>query len=351
MPDDANSPIYRILDASANRVAEGLRTMEDFARFVLNDGELTSELKSLRHDLAAALGRLPRSSLLVARDTTGDVGTEISLPSESQRHQLSDVVSAAAERCQQSLRVLEEYGKTIDPRLSSEIEQIRYRSYTAHAQLELKACFARRHEQLASSRLYVLIDTGPDEQTFSESVTRLAEGAVDIFQLRDRSASDRTLVQRARLGTKIAQRCGKLFIMNDRADLAAAADTDGVHVGQTELPAADARRLLGPWKLIGVSTHSIAEARQAVSDGADYIGCGPVFPGRTKSFDAYVGVDLLRQVAGEIDIPAFAIGGIDQSNLTRVIDAGFRRVAVTGAVRDAGDPVAASLAIQNMLKD
>jgi thiamine-phosphate pyrophosphorylase len=324
--------------------------MEEFARFVLDDAAMTSAMKSLRHDLASCLGRFSRDSLLIARDTDADVGTEIGEPSEYARLDLASVVAAAASRTQQSLRVLEEYGKTIDASVSAEIEQIRYRCYTLSAQLELQLGSDRRRQQLSRSRLYVLVDAGESEPAFAGLVTQLVQGDVDILQLRDRKVDDRTLLGRARRGTEIAREHGKLFIMNDRVDLAVAADTDGVHVGQDELPVAETRRIIGEHRLIGVSTHTIEQAREAVGDGAHYIGCGPVFPGRTKTFESYVGTAFLKQVAGEIEIPAFAIGGIDASNLGDVIEAGFRRIAVTGAVRDASDPVAAARALQDRLR-
>ena len=349
MTDKSLQTTYRILDASANRAGEGLRTMEEFARLVLDDARMTAELKSLRHDLAAALGRLPRESLLAARDIDGDVGTAIGEQSEYSRFGMADVVAAAATRTQQSLRVIEEYGKTIDAGLASEIEQIRYRCYAVAAEVELCVGRGDRVTGLRHSSLYVLVDAGPSEQVFAEQLAQLVQGAVDMIQLRDRKADDRTLLGRARVGAEIARRHHKLFIMNDRADLAVAAETDGVHVGQEELPAAEARRIVGPARLVGVSTHSIEQARGAVAQGADYIGCGPVFPGRTKHFESYVGTQLLRDVAGQIEIPCFAIGGIDQSNIDQVIGAGIRRVAVTGAVRDADDPIAAAAVLRASL--
>lgn len=354
MSDEDLQATYRILDASANRAGEGLRTIEEFARFVLDDSQMTAQLKSLRHDLAAAVNRLSRDSLLRSRDTGGDVGTEIREPSEYARTGLSGVVAAAASRTQQSLRVLEEYGKTIDVSVAATIEQIRYRCYTLCADLELRLPqFDRRgHDRrqwLSQSSLYVLIDAGSDEQVFTTMVTQLVQADVDILQLRDRGVDDRTLLSRARTGAEIARQFGKLFIMNDRADLAVAADTDGVHVGQEELPVAETRRIVGPGRLVGVSTHSIGQARDAVADGADYIGCGPVFAGRTKTFESYVGTDFLKEVAGEIEIPAFAIGGIDASNINQVVEAGFHRIAVTGAVRDADDPAAAVTAMKKIL--
>jgi thiamine-phosphate pyrophosphorylase len=340
---------YRILDASANRASEGLRTMEEYARFALNDARLAGELKSLRHDLAETLAVFPREKLLSARDTVGDVGTNVRESAEYHRSRLTDVIGAASSRVQQSLRVLEEYGKVIDPNVSQRIEQLRYRSYTVCAELELRSAGKDLRSKLDQAHLYVLIDAAADAQSFEDLVTQLVRSEIDILQLRDRSVDDRTLWLRAKRGAEITRQHGKLFIMNDRADLAVAADTDGVHVGQDELPVAEARRIVGPERLVGLSTHSIQEAREAVREGADYIGCGPVFPGQTKQFESYVGTELLRQVAAEIDLPAFAIGGITATNVDQVVAAGFCRIAVTGAIRDAADPVAAAGALRKAM--
>src|SRR5208337_889926 len=132
-------------------------------------------------------------------------------------------------------------------------------------------------------------------------------------------------------------------------DLAALTQSDGVHVGQEELSVKDARSIVGADALIGVSTHSIEQARQAVLDGANYIGVGPTFPSGTKQFDCFPGLELLRAVAGEIGLPAFAIGGITRENLGQVKSVGFKRIAVSGAVLAAEDPVQAVKELQNML--
>ncbi|MFO0202059.1 MAG: thiamine phosphate synthase, partial [Alphaproteobacteria bacterium] len=130
---------------------------------------------------------------------------------------------------------------------------------------------------------------------------------------------------------------GALFIMNDRPDLAVLAEADGVHVGQGDLTAQEARRIVGGDKLVGVSTHSIEQARQAVLDGADYIGVGPVFSSRTKEFDEFSGLEYVQQVASEITLPAFAIGGIGVTNLREVLSAGASRVAVSSEICAADD--------------
>lgn len=350
MSDDDLHATYRILDASANRAGEGLRTLEEFARFVLDDADTTAKLKSLRHDLASSLGHFSRPLMLAARDTPGDVGTEIRERSEYSRQNLTDVVAAAASRSGQSLRVLEEYGKTIDPKIAAEIEQLRYRCYTIAAALELRIPGNDRQQQLAKAQLYVLIDGGISEDSFRQSVRSLLRSGVDVLQLRDHQLDDRTLIARAKTGTEIAHEFAALFIVNDRADLALAADADGVHVGQEELPAPVARQIVGSRRLVGVSTHSIEQARDAVAQGADYIGCGPVFPGTTKTFDAYVGTALLSEVSRQITIPAFAIGGINAANVQQVVTAGVARIAVTGAVCNAENPATAAAELKSLLR-
>ena len=141
-----------------------------------------------------------------------------------------------------------------------------------------------------------------------------------------------------------------MAIINDRPDVAAAADADGVHLGQDDMSVKDARAIVGPRKLVGVSTHSIEQGRQAVLDGANYIGVGPTFPSVTKQFDAFPGLELLRQVAAEIRLPAFAIGGITAANLSEVRGAGFHRVAVSSAVTQAASPGDAVAALVSGLR-
>ena len=349
MSDEELRGTYRILDASANRAGEGLRSLEEFARFVLDDPQATSALKSLRHQLASAIGKFPRAMLLAARDTEHDVGTEISERTELSRQSVHDVVAAASARTGQSLRVLEEYGKTIDAGIAAKIEQLRYRFYTLSGSLELSLPRRDRQRRVANAHLYALIDGGVNEPEFAQTVGSLIESGVDVIQLRDRKLDDRTLIARAKIGTAVARQAGGLFIVNDRADLTLASDADGVHVGQEELPARVARSIVGPEKLIGISTHSLDQAQAAVAEGADYIGCGPVFAGRTKSFDSYVGTSFLNEVAESIHIPAFAIGGIDLSNVNQVIAAGIQRIAVTGALRDADNPLAVAKELKCVL--
>lgn len=343
---------YRILDASANRTTEGMRTIEEYVRFALDASNLTEVAKQLRHDLAAAVGRLPRLELIAHRDTDADVGTNVETQSEYQRASIHEVIRAAAERVQQSLRVMEEYGKTLDVEFARDVEAIRYRVYSFHRDVELASVASDRKQRLARANLYLLMECLPTEDEFVATLRSLAAAGVDLVQLRDKQADDRTLFERAKIASQVARDSDILLIINDRPDIAAASNADGVHVGQSEMPAREARRIVGSGRLVGVSTHNIEQVHAAIASDADYIGCGPTFPGQTKSFAKFPGCEFLREVhagTAQTPLPAFAIGGIDAANLDQVLDSGFHRIAVSGAVMKADDPVKAAEELKRRL--
>jgi len=334
--------VLRVVDAAANRAREGLRVAEDYVRFVLDDRHLTDRAKRLRHELTATLGRIAVSGRLAARETRADVGTRLATPSERRRESTAAVLAANFTRLQEALRSLEEFGKLLDPDLAAALEQLRYRTYTEITRTSL--------ERLGRARLYVLIDGRSSPDTFAALARSLVDAGVDAIQLRDKQLDDRRLLERARLLREATCSSDTLFIMNDRPDLAALAGADGVHVGQEEVPVKEARSIVGPEALIGVSTHSIEQARHAVLDGANYLGAGPTFPSGTKRFERFPGLDFLRAVAAEIRLPAFAIGGIDRRNLPQVLATGIGRVAVSGAVAAASDPAAAAGELRAVLR-
>lgn len=351
----------RILDAAANRANEGLRVVEDFARFVLDDAHLTRQVKELRHDLAEACGAVPACDRLVARDAQRDVGTTVSTPAESERVDARAVCTAGFERAKQALRSLEEYSKVASPDISPRFEGLRYRLYTLEKSIGITHDSLRR---LQGVRLCVLVDGRETIGEFQQLVETLIFAGVEMIQLRDKRLADAELVERARLLVEMARRIattkpspspslqGKgipIVVINDRADLAAAVDADGVHLGQDDLGVKDTRTILGPRKLIGVSTHDLQQARAAVLAGADYLGAGPTFPSSTKAFEDFPGIDFLQELAAEIRLPMFAIGGIGAGNLPQVLDAGVWRVAVGGAVVEAVSPGSAVKPLLEML--
>lgn len=326
-----NTALYRILDANLDRAREGLRVIEEWCRFGLNHAALASQCKQLRQEL----GGLHQDRFRLARDTPADVGTQISHPQEEARAGIWAVLQANLCRVQEALRVLEEYGKLDDLALGASCKHIRYRVYALESQLLLQ----ERRQRLHQAHLYLV--TSP-VQSLIETVEAALQGGVRLVQYRDKDPDDSVRLARAMDLRSLCQRYEALFIVNDRVDLALAVDADGVHLGQQDLPVTAARQLLGPHRLIGRSTTNPAELNRALEEGVDYIGVGPVFATPTKTDKAVAGLDYVNYAATHSTLPWFAIGGIDAQNLSQVLDAGARRVAVVRAVMQATDPTQAA---------
>ena len=206
-----NTPTTRILDASANRAAEGLRVVEDYVRFVLDDLHLTQLMKQLRHDFTQACAALPHAERCAARDTQHDVGTKISTDAESQRTNAWEVCQASFERTKQSLRSLEEFSKVASPELASQFEAQRYRLYTLEKAIGItRNCRSR----LSNTNLCVLIDGMKSVAEFAATVQQLVDAGVGMIQLRDDQLTDRQLVERAKMLVATAP----LAIVNNRPD-------------------------------------------------------------------------------------------------------------------------------------
>lgn len=344
-PGDPSVSIRRLLDANLDRAREGLRVLEDWSRFALDRTDLVQTCKDLRQ----RLGRLHHSRYKLARNTAGDGGAGLAHPAQLERRQPAQVLAANAGRVQEALRVLEEFGRLEEPQLAAEAAAIRYRLYDLEVELLQATSQAaaesegnRRRERLQACRLYLI--TRPVPQ-LERVVAAALEAGVRLVQYRAKEASDRSRLAEALALRRLCSEHGALFIVNDRIDLALAVDADGVHLGQDDLPPQLARQLLGPERLIGRSTHAIEQLRQAVADGCDYVGVGPVNATPTKPGRTPVGLDYVRQAAAEAPIPWYAIGGIDAGNLAAVLQAGASHVAVVRAITDAPDPAAASQAL------
>lgn len=340
-------PVLRLLDANANRAREALRVVEDYARFVLDDAGLSAALKTIRHDLAGATRAFVDDAIL-HRDTPNDVGTGIKANGEMSRRGIADVVVAAGKRIGEALRAIEEFLKTVAPDSAARVESIRYRFY----EIERRLAFTLRPAAcgFAHVRLYVLITESLCRIPWLDSAEQAIEGGADCLQLREKDLDSGELLRRARQLVALCRSHNTLCIINDRPDVAILADADGVHLGQTDLPTRDARRLLGRDKIIGVSTHNLDRAKQALLDGADYVGVGPFFRSATKPRDFVAGPAFARQVAEHLpQIPAVAIAGIDAGNVDEVLATGLRAVAVTSAVLGAADVRAAAAELKARL--
>jgi thiamine-phosphate pyrophosphorylase len=193
-------------------------------------------------------------------------------------------------------------------------------------------------------RLHVITDTVIQDRYGHVELARLAiAGGADTIQFRDKSLGAREAIEIASAIRDLCRDSHVTLIINDRVDIAMAVDAEGVHLGQRDLPIADARSLLGPSKLIGGTAANLDEARQVERDGADYVGFGHIYPTTSKHKPGEPkGAALLRRVCTAVGIPVIGIGGIDVPNLGPVVDAGAWGVAVIGAVCKTPDPAAAA---------
>lgn len=325
----------RILDASANRVREALRLLEDYCRFVLDDAFLCRQFKQMRHDLTRALAAVPTGLLVAARETLRDVGTEVSTTQEWERESIADVVQANCKRLQEALRSLEEYGKLCNLDLARTMESLRYGSYTLERALVLGT---EARKRLANSRLCVLFTGSQCTTSLEWTIKEALAGGADLIQLREKSLTDIELLDRARQVRQWTRQSNVLFIVNDRPDIARIVEADGVHLGQDDMPIKEARRILGPNAIIGVSTHDLDQVHQAILDGASYIGVGPTFPSATKGFEQFPGLEFVSKTAAATTLPAFVIGGVNLDTITSAVAAGARRVAVSHAILQSSNP-------------
>jgi thiamine-phosphate pyrophosphorylase len=224
-------------------------------------------------------------------------------------------------RLQEALRTLEEFGKVVDSEVAAGVEQLRYRSYTLEKAIGLGTVARAR---LAGARLYVLLTGSQCTAALDWTIREAAAGGAQVFQLREKELGDRQLLQRARDVRRWTREVGALFIVNDR-------------------------RILGPDALIGVSTHDLDQLRQAILDGASYIGVGPAFASRTKDFEQLAGLDFVRAAVHETSLPAFVIGGVNDQTIGALVELGVTRVAVSAAIAETPEPRLAARVLRDAL--
>jgi len=395
---EVNAETARILDANLNRAREAYRVMEEYARFVLDDGLLTRGIKEARHEFAAVgsllegrtvaqaeargsdrapaargsetdrkvaraesfgglqdalAGKPPvvpgdaegdretarapaaagfhsaRGSVIRARDIEGDVGREAKAEGELERASVEEVARAAAKRLSEALRVIEEYGKTVDPEAARRVEGLRYRGYELERRLVITMEARRR---FADVLLYVIITESLCRGDWFETAKAAIRGGADAIQLREKNLPDREFLSRA---TRLAELChehGKLFMMNDRPDVAVASGADGVHLGQEDMPVAAVRRILPTRCLIGLSTHTLEQVEAAAELAPDYIGVGPMFATATKQQEGVAGPGLLQAARRRTSLPLTAIGGIHENNVEEVAGTTGCAICVCAAV-------------------
>ncbi|MEL6259515.1 MAG: thiamine phosphate synthase [Cyanobacteria bacterium J06554_11] len=344
--------LFRILDANLDRAREGVRVVEEWCRFGLNDEAAMAQLKHLRQVIAG----WHTPDIRAARDTPGDLGTALTHPQEAVRSSLAQVLQVNLARAQEALRVLEEYGKLHSAEMATGCKQMRYQLYTLDSQImepflpsdksdsrsdgrlaEQADLKQRRFQQLARAKTYLV--TSPVDNLL-DVVESALQGGIAIVQHREKKANDEERLAIAQQLRTLCHRYGALFIVNDRVDIAIAADADGVHLGQQDLPMNVARQILGPDRIVGRSTTNPQELQRAIDEAADYVGVGPVYATPTKPGKAAAGNEYVRYAAQHAPMPWFTIGGLNADNIGPTLTAGATRVAVVRALMEADDPEA-----------
>lgn len=316
--------MYRIIDANLNRALEGLRCIEEYARFVLDDKELTKKIKNIRHNVFLFFEK-DYNKLLNSRDTINDVGCDIKNISKDK---INNPIRANIKRVEQALRVLSEYGNLA--------ENYRYELYTIEKKIMEKTNIKKL--LLKDKNIYLVTNSSNlNEQEFLDKVALALKSGVRLIQYREKEKSAKEIIE---TGKKLRQLCSMyeaLLIVNDRIDIAQIIDADGLHLGQDDIDIKFARKIFGEDKIIGISTHKPDDAIAAFENGADYIGVGPVFKTPTKPNTVPVGLEYVKWVKENIDLPFYAIGSIDENNVSDVIKAGASRIAVIRAIMNSND--------------
>ena len=331
-----NSSLFRIVDVNLNRLAEGLRVLEDIARFTLDDASLSARLKSWRQQIRILPENLDRQ-VLWNRHSDEDFGKDNPVEESAKTRDLFSLISANGKRAQEALRVLEEVAKDPALHLSSEqYKKIRFELY--QVQKELIGRLTRLSYASYLHGIYIVLDTSVQP---AERLVDIAKKAINgggrLFQLRDKLLPKAKLLDLAKELVLLCKQNEVLLIINDYVDIALLSQAHGLHIGQTDLPAKEARKLLPPDSLLGVSVENVAQAQIAKSDGADYLGVGAVFPTYTKNIEV-LGLEKLGEICKAINLPVWGIGGIKTHNASQVLQAGACGVCVISEVLRSEDP-------------
>lgn len=344
---------FRLIDANINRVAEGIRVLEDLSRFYYPNGELTKQLRELRHKVRKSVAGLVEE-FLIERDAENDPGLVISRQSNlDDKATIRDVVTANWKRVQEGLRVIEENLKFkgyYD--LSKIYEQCRYEAYTLEKRF-LQIMNGAAGRRLPDTDLYCLTSEEHSRgRSNIEVVGEMIEAGIKIIQYREKDKKARQKYEECRKIREMTRSSGVTFIVNDDVDIAIIVGADGVHIGQDDLPVEKVRELVGDEMIIGVSTHSPEQAADAVHRGADYIGVGPLFATQTKKdVCAPVGLEYLDYVVKNIEIPFVAIGGIKENNIAEVAGRGAGCIAMVTEIVGAENIRGKIIAVRKALQD
>ena len=310
-------------------------------------------MKRLRHKVRKTINDF-QDELIIARDSINDLGIDISQKNNlDSKKDIKELIAANFKRVQEGLRVIEENLKISGfYKLSKEYEIFRYDSYSLEKEY-FRMLKKETRKKILNTDLYcITAEEYSNGRKNIEVVKEMIEAGVKIIQYREKDKKISEKYEECMAIRDLTKKTGVTFIVNDHVDIAILVKADGVHIGQDDLPARKVRQLVGEDMIIGLSTHSPEQAKAAVEDGVDYIGVGPIFKTYTKKdVCAPVGLDYLKFVVNNLDIPFVAIGGIKQHNVSEVVKCGAKCIAMVTEIVGAKDIKAKIEEIRKTIKE
>ncbi|MDQ2085935.1 thiamine phosphate synthase [Herbivorax sp. ANBcel31] len=330
---------YRIIDANVNRASEGIRVLEDLARFYYDDKDISKRLKEIRHGIRKeVMDFFPY--LLEGRDSIKDVGVDVSKELEiDNKVSIKELMTANFKRLQEALRTIEENLKVIDKyKLSKVYEGFRFDTYQLEKDFFKKIFQQKKRSNLLKGLYCITAHEFSKGRSNIEVVENIIKAGAKIVQYREKDKSFIDMYKECTKIREMTKRAGVTFIINDYVDMAMIVKADGVHLGQDDYPVQKVRNLVGEDMIIGLSTHSPKQAQDAVGQDVDYIGVGPIYKTYTKkNVCDPVGLEYLEYVIKNIDIPYVAIGGIKENNLSEVLCKGAKCISMVTEITEAKD--------------
>jgi len=333
-PHNANSEdlrIYQIIDANLDRAREGLRVLEDWARFGLGKKKYVEKIKNFRQ----ILGKNHLEVYKQSRNHIEDKCKGLTHQEQINRKIPEQIISSNSGRIQEALRVIEEFSRLHNLELSKIASEIRYEIYTLEIDLLSLSKCKKSEEILKENDLYVITD---QKENLLEIIEEILIAGVRIIQYRFKTGTDKNHLKEAIQIQNLCKRYNSLFIINDRVDLALASNADGIHLGQDDLDVKTSRKLLGYSKIIGISANNEIDISNALKEGCDYIGIGPVFATATKKNKKPIGIEKIKTLTKGLNIPWFAIGGITKNKISYLKNNGFNKVAVVSQLMNSKEP-------------
>ena len=336
--------VAQIIDANLDRAREGLRVLEDWARFALGRKDIVKSIKNFRQTLGKHHLKLYKES----RNFINDTCAGLSHPEQFKRNNASSIISSNAARVEEALRVIEEFSRDHNQNLCKISSEIRYKIYSLEILLLDAHSNCSLRKILNENDLYFI---SLDAENLFEKIKNILEGGVKIIQLRFKKGKDSDNLKFAIRVRELCDNFGALFLINDRVDIALACKADGVHLGQDDMDIKSARNILGFSKIIGISASNELDIKKAIQDGCDYLGIGPVFATATKKEKVPIGIDILKSLTKDIAIPWFAIGGIKEENISQLKENNIRKIAIITDLINSKNPKEKAIMLIKSLTD